>query len=300
MHGYGTKPSPRCPPVHILTTTSRRSGNGESAGSAARLRTLRGDDARTLVFHRLLGTPPQTAATFLDVVTALDEPVGNERSEELVSSAIECLGQAGTGTALYALPHVLAAQRRFSGVTEVNARAAALYRDIASVAPEQLRTRIGAALRAAGGSEAHRALASLRDLLPDAGDGAAEADTSVPPYHDLVEQLAPTVALVVARFLAGRDPQGVGELLEQSPAVLDDALEGRHGRYALLHAAELCALLRPDGAEAAREALAVASRGAFDMEPDLLATAARVTFVLPPGAGARNPARPWRPWRARR
>ncbi|MFB8070396.1 hypothetical protein [Streptomyces californicus] len=240
-------------------------------------------------FTASLALPPQTAATFLDVVAALGEPAGNERSEELVSSAVECLGQAGTGTALYALPHVLAAQRRFSGVTEVNARAAALYRDIASVAPEQLRVRIGAALRAAGGSEAHKALASLRDLLPDAGDGAAEADTSVPPYHDLVEQLAPTVALVLARFLAGRDPQGVGELLEQSPAVLDDALEGRHGRYALLQAAELCALLRPDGAEAAREALAVASRGAFDMEPDLLATAARVTFVLSPGSQRPEP-----------
>ncbi|MFJ7325035.1 hypothetical protein ACIQVN_02135 [Streptomyces cyaneofuscatus] len=231
-------------------------------------------------FSASLGLPTRTAATLLDVVTALGEPVGNERSEELVSSAVEYLDQAGTGTKLYGLPHVLAAQKRFAGVTEVNARAAALYRGVASVAPERLRARIGAALRAAGGSETHKALASLRDLLPDAGDGAIEASTSVPPYHDIVEQLAPAVALVVARFLAGRDRQGVGQLLAQYPAVMDAALSGRHGRYALLQAAELSALLRPGGAEGALTALARASLGAFDMEPDLLATAARVTFVL--------------------
>ncbi|MDX3776015.1 hypothetical protein [Streptomyces europaeiscabiei] len=238
-------------------------------------------------FSASLGLPPQTAATFLDVVTALGEPIGNERSEELVSSAVECLGQASTGTKLYGLPHVLAAQRRFAGVTEVNARAAALYRGIASVAPERLRARIGAALRAAGGSETHKALASLRDLLPDAGDGAIEASASVPPYHDIVEQLAPTVALIVARFLAGHDQQGVGQLLAQYPTVMDAALSGRHGRYALLQAAELSALLRPGGAESALTALARASLGAFDMEPDLLATAARVTFVLS-GEGPRT------------
>ncbi|MFC9390734.1 hypothetical protein [Streptomyces venezuelae] len=232
-------------------------------------------------FFASLGLPPQTASIQLDHLTALAEEPGTDRSEELVSSSIESLARAGTATMLYALPQVLAAQRRFAGVTEVNARAAAFHRDIASVAPEEVRARLGAALRAAGGPDPAKALAALEDLLREVGEDAAAADVSTPPYHDLVEQLAPTATLVLARFLAARDPRGTGELLDDHPAVVEDALNGRYGRLALLQAAETSALLRPDTAESIRTALAVASRGAFDMEPDLLATAARVTFPLP-------------------
>lgn len=257
-------------------------------------------------FFASLGLPPQTASIQLDHLTALAEEPGTDRSEELVSSSIESLARAGTATMLYALPQVLAAQRRFAGVTEVNARAAAFHRDIASVAPEEVRARLGAALRAAGGPDPAKALAALEDLLREVGEDAAAADVSTPPYHDLVEQLAPTATLVLARFLAARDPRGTGELLDDHPAVVEDALNGRYGRLALLQAAETSALLRPDTAEGIRTALAVASRGAFDMEPDLLATAARVTFPLPAGTPRRRrpvPARrsspPWTPWSGR-
>lgn len=92
-------------------------------------------------FFASLGLPPQTASIQLDHLTALAEEPGTDRSEELVSSSIESLARAGTATMLYALPQVLAAQRRFAGVTEVNARAAAFHRDIASVAPEEVRAR---------------------------------------------------------------------------------------------------------------------------------------------------------------
>lgn len=242
-------------------------------------------------FCAVLGLPPQTAAIQLDLLAALQEPVETERSEEIVSTAVESLGRAGTVTALYALPHVLSAQRRFVGVKEVTARAAAFYRDIASVAPEQLRTRLGPALRAAGGLEVPQAVAALGELMEDAVDSAATADTSTPPYHDLVEQLAPTAALVIARFLAGRDPRAVGELLDEHPSLVEDALRGRHGRLALLQAAETIAVLRPEATDRIRTALAVASRGAFDMEPDLLATAARVTFTLPRSHGGTDASR---------
>lgn len=239
-------------------------------------------------FCASLGLLPQTAATHMDIITALAEPASSERSEEVVSSAIECLVRAETARALHALPYVLAAQRRFTGVTEVNAQASALYRIVASVAPEQLRSHVGAALRAAGAGETAKAVSALGNLLPGLPDGTEEADTAIPPYHDLVEQLAPTVALVAARFLAGIEPRGVGELLEEFPTLTEDALRGRYGRYALLQAAELCAVLDPDRAEEIRAALAVASRGAFDMEPDLLTTAARVTFGGP-GAATSGP-----------
>ncbi|MET8186677.1 hypothetical protein ABZV15_12860 [Streptomyces sp. NPDC005246] len=238
-------------------------------------------------FCASLGLPPQTAANQLELLTALAEVPETDRSEELVSASLESLARAGTATALYALPHVLAAQRRFAGVTEVNARAAALYRDIASVAPEEVRTRLGSALRAAGGSETPKAVSALGELLRDLAEetAGAGADTSIPPYHDLVEQLAPTATLVIVRFLAGRDPGGVRELLEERPALVEDALAGRHGRLALLQAAEVSAVLRPDTTDRIRTALAVASRGGFDMEPDLLATAARVTFPAPGDGG---------------
>lgn len=242
-------------------------------------------------FCSSLGLPPQTAATQLELLTALAEEPGTDRSEELVSSSIESLSRAGTATALYALPHVLAAQRRFAGVTEVSARASALYRDIASVAPEEVRARLGAALRAAGGSETPKALAALGDLLRELPEDVAEADPSIPPYHDLIEQLAPTATLVVARFLAGRDPRAAGELLDDHPALIDEALAGRHGRFALLQAAEVRGALHPDSTEKIRTALATASRGAFDMEPDLLATAARVTFPLARDVGPEETAR---------
>ncbi|MFI8770292.1 hypothetical protein ACIGN6_36015 [Streptomyces sp. NPDC053792] len=231
-------------------------------------------------FFASLGLPPQTAAIQLDHLTALAEEPGTARSEELVSSSIESLARAGTATMLYALPHVLTAQRRFTGATEVNARAAAFHRDIASVAPEELRARLGAALRAAGGPDTAKALAALEDLLRDIGEGTAAADPSTPPYHDLVEQLAPTATLVVARFLAARDPRAAGELMDDHPSLVEDALNGRYGRLALLQAAETSAVLRRDTTDRIRTALAVASRGAFDMEPDLLATAARVSFPL--------------------
>ncbi|MEU0401085.1 hypothetical protein ABZ318_12680, partial [Streptomyces sp. NPDC006197] len=232
-------------------------------------------------FFASLGLPPQTAAIQLDHLTALAEVPGTDRSEEIVSSSIESLARAGTATMLYALPHVLAAQRRFAGVAEVNARAAAFHRDIASVAPEEVRTRLAAALRTAGGPDTAKALAALEDLLRDVGVAGDAADVSIPPYHDLVEQLAPTATLVVARLLAARDPRGAGELMDDHPGLVEDALEGRYGRLALLQAAETSAALRPDATEKIRTALAVASRGAFDLEPDLLATAARVTFPLP-------------------
>ncbi|MFF5923282.1 hypothetical protein ACFY8C_33930 [Streptomyces flavochromogenes] len=242
-------------------------------------------------FCAALGLPPQTAAIQLDLLTALQEPVETERSEEIVSTAVESLARAGTATALYALPHVLTAQRRFAGVTEVAARAAAHYRSIASVAPEQLRARLGAALRAAAGPDIAQAVAALGELLDDAGDSTTEADASIAPYHDLVEQLAPTTALVIARFLAGRDARAVGELLDEHPSLTEDALRGRHGRLALLHAAETIAMVRPEATDRIRTALAVVSRGAFDMEPDLLATAARVTFTLSGGNAGPDPSR---------
>ncbi|WP_329286138.1 hypothetical protein [Streptomyces sp. NBC_00691] len=234
-------------------------------------------------FCAALGLPPQSAAIQLDLLAALQEPVETDRSEEIVSLAVEGLARAGTVTALYALPHVLSAQRRFAGVTEVAARAAAYYRSIASVAPEHLRARLGAALRASAGPEVALAVVALGELLDDAGDSTAEADTSIVPYHDLVEQLAPTTALVIARFLAGRDPRAVGELLDERPSLIEAALRGDHGRLALLQAAETVAMVRPEATDRIRTALAVVSRGAFDMEPDLLATAARVSFALSGG-----------------
>ncbi|MFH8626420.1 hypothetical protein ACH4A8_31825 [Streptomyces vietnamensis] len=232
-------------------------------------------------FFASLGLPPQTAAIQLDHLTALAEVPGGDRSEEVVSSSIESLARAGTATMLYALPHVLAAQRRFAGATEVHARAAAFHRDVASVAPEEVRTRLAAALRAAGGPDTAKALAALEELLRDVGVAGDAADVSIPPYHDLVEQLAPTATLVVARFLAARDPRDAGELMGDHPGLVEDALHGRYGRLALLQAAETSAALSLDSTEKIRTALAVASRGAFDLEPDLLATAARVTFPLP-------------------
>ncbi|MFJ1751348.1 hypothetical protein [Kitasatospora sp. NPDC088134] len=237
-------------------------------------------------FCASLGLPPQTAALHLDVLAALREPVGTPRAGEIVGAALEGLGRTGTATALHALPLVLAAHHRFAGTDEVIARAADVYRDIAAVAPEHLRTRLGAALRSAAGP-VRPALAALGELLDGLDDGTAETDAADVPYQDLVEQLAPTAALVAARFLVGRDARAAGEVLDEHQLLTGEALAGRYGRMALLQAAEAVAALRPEHADRVRAALATASRGAFDLEPDLLAAAARLTYRVPadPGPG---------------
>ncbi|MFD9128103.1 hypothetical protein [Kitasatospora sp. NPDC059571] len=235
-------------------------------------------------FCSSLGLPPQAGAAHLDTIAALQEPSGAERSAELVCAAVDRLIHAETPMAVQALGHVLAAHRRFPGDREVAERVNAFYRDIAAVAPDRSRTQIRDLLRAAGSGATERAVELLGEALAAAEGADRVADGSVPPYHDLLDQLAPTVLVTVTRFLAAAAPDRVRDHTDDSPALLQHALSGRYGRLALLQAAELAAALRPETAPEVVRGLAVASGGAFDLEPDLLATAARVTFA--PTAGA--------------
>ena len=256
-------------------------------------------------FCSALGLPPRAAAEHLDVVAALQEPVEQPSSGELVSAAVDRLAASDTALAIHALPHVLRAHRRclteherFLGeaqdvvehqrcvcVREVTDRVALLYGGIAEVVPQQLRSEIYSLLLAAGSGEGGTADSLLREVLESKDAPTAwSADPTIPAYHDLLDQLVPTVLLTVSRFLADIRPSAVRTLMEDSSTLLNDALRGRHGRLALLQAAELAAALQPQDTSSVLDDLGRAARGTLDLEPDLLATAARVAFA-PTGIG---------------
>ncbi|MFJ9740655.1 hypothetical protein [Streptomyces sp. NPDC101166] len=256
-------------------------------------------------FCAALGLSPQDAAAHLDVIAALGEPADADHADDVVCAALDHLGRAGTATALHALPHVLAAHRRFAdaggeasnqtgdngegaerpdeqrladAAREVTDHAGDLYRDLASVVPSQQQRTANLLRTAACGAPADAA-GLLDAVLSEASDETDAHGASAQPYHDLLQQPLLTMALIVARFLARLDPRAVRETVETRASLVDRALAGDHGRLALLQAAELRAALAPDEADQVWEALARASQGALDLEPDLLMTAARVMFA---------------------
>ncbi|MDF9811472.1 hypothetical protein [Streptomyces sp. SPB162] len=232
-------------------------------------------------FCASLGLPVEDAAVHQDIIAALGEPRGVDRAEELVCAALDCLRSAETAATLHALPHVLAAHRRFQGNPEVTARALVLYRTIARISPDHLRVRFGALLREAGGGEWEKAARLLESALEEVLTRSHATAPGLVPYLDLGEQLAPTLVLTVGRFLASHRSQVVRERLGERPTVLVAALRGEHGRLALTQAAEWSATTWPESGDEVR-ALARASGGALDMEPDLLMCAARVSFGILP------------------
>ncbi|RZU18008.1 hypothetical protein [Streptomyces sp. BK239] len=231
-------------------------------------------------FCAALGLSPQDAAAHLDVIAALGEPADADHADDVVCAALDQLGRAGTATALHALPHVLAAHHRFADISrEVADHAGDLYRDLASVVPSQQQHATAHLLRTAAGGTPAEAAELLPAVLKEASGEADAHSSSAHPYHDLLQHTLPTMALIVARFLARLDPRPVRETVEEHGTLVDRALAGDHGRLALLQAAELRAALAPDEADQVWEALALTSQGALDLEPDLLMTAARVMFA---------------------
>ncbi|WP_333774497.1 hypothetical protein [Streptomyces sp. IBSBF 3136] len=237
-------------------------------------------------FCAALGMPVEDAATHLDIIAALREPSNVPRAVELVCDGLDSLLAVDTAAAVHALPHVLAAHRRYPEHKDVAARASAVYRAVVSVSHERLRAGLGTLLREAGGGSWDNAIGLLEKALAEVSAAAHTADPSHVPYLDLSEQLAPSVVLIAGRFLARHRPQAVADSLGRPPRLLTRALRGEHGRLALIQAAELQAEVWPDTVEEVRRSLARASDGAFDMEPDLLVSAARVSFAPPPGEPA--------------
>lgn len=231
-------------------------------------------------FCAAIGLSSQDSAAHLDVLAALEEPGHLKGSLEIVCAAVDCLLAAETATVVHAVPAVLGAHRRFAEAPEMARQASAFYRAVASITPEYLRPRMSSLLRAAGSGTPGEAVDLLERVFTEIPnrDPATEPDTEIPPYLDLVEQLAPTLAVATGRFLADLDPQLLRDRFPDSPTVVSDALQGRFGRLALVEAAELSAILYPEAQDDVRLALARASGGAFDLEPDLLMAAARVTF----------------------
>ncbi|MFJ3860439.1 hypothetical protein ACIPRL_29950 [Streptomyces sp. NPDC090085] len=227
--------------------------------------------------------PVEDAATHLDIIAALREPPDVSRASELVCDGLDSLLTVDTASVVHALPYVLAAHRRFPEHRDVAARASAVYRAIVSVGHERLRGHLSSLLRETGGGSWDNAVGLLETALAEAPTSTRVADASHIPYLDLNEHLAPTVVLIAGRFLARHRPQAVLDRLGEPPRLIAQALRGGHGRLALIQAAEFQAEVWPDTAGDARRSLAKASAGAFDMEPDLLASAARVSFAPPPG-----------------
>ncbi|MFE0418931.1 hypothetical protein [Streptomyces tendae] len=257
----------------------------------------------TWYFCSALSLPPRAASDYLDVVTALREPVAQPRSSELVCAALERLAGADTPLAVYALPHVLRAHQAFLAeheryetedapeehrrcvcLRELTGRTAVLYRRVADVMPQELRQPVAATLQAVGTADPE-AVRLLGKVLENADASADAADEPSPPYHDLLDHLLPSVLMTAARALTDLYPDALGELLEEFPLLLDSALRGRHGRLALLQATELAAAVRPEDTTTFLDRLARAVGGSFDMEPDVLATAARVAFRTTGEAG---------------
>ncbi|MEW2567851.1 hypothetical protein [Streptomyces sp. NPDC047070] len=232
-------------------------------------------------FCAALGMPVEDAATHLDIIAALREPPDVPRASELVCDGLDSLLTVDTAAAVHALPYVLAAHRRFPEHRDVAARASAVYREIVSVSHKRARSHLSSLLREAGGGSWDNAVGLLETALAEASTGTQGADASHIPYLDLREHLTPTVVLIAGRFLARHRPHAVLDRLGEPPRLLTQALRGGHGRLALIQAAEFQAGVWPDTAEAVRRSLARASGGAFDMEPDLLASAARMSFAPP-------------------
>ncbi|WP_425244994.1 hypothetical protein [Streptomyces sp. NEAU-NA10] len=252
-------------------------------------------------FCSALGLPPVAAADYLDVIAALQEPIGQPHSGELISAAVDRLAASDTALAVHALPHVLRALRqcvsehdRYANeraeepghercvcVREVTDRVTGYFGSIVAVVPRRLRPSMGALLNAAVSDDGDTAVRLLREALEAAREITdLSTDPSAPPYHDLLDQLVPTVLMTVSRFLADLRAQRVADELEDPSKLLSDSLRGRHGRLALIKAAELSAVLAPQDAASIVDELGRAARGSLDLEPDLLVTVARVFFAL--------------------
>ncbi|MEU9735207.1 hypothetical protein [Streptomyces sp. NPDC048002] len=234
-------------------------------------------------FCAAVGLPPGDAADHLDTIAALREPVDADRAEELICAALDFLRQSESGMRLHALPYVLAAHRSLAGRREVSARATAFYRLLAGSSPEGTQTSFEALLREAGGRNQNKAVDLLQQVLEQVQSRDYTADPTISPYLDLMEQFAPSLLLIVGRFLARHRGERMREQLRDRPVMLLAALRGEHGRLALIQAAEWSATVWPETADEVRRALALLSGGAFDMEPDLLMSAVRVTFGDLPG-----------------
>ncbi|GIG00147.1 hypothetical protein [Catellatospora citrea] len=227
----------------------------------------------------------RNADTYLDILAALDEPVRDTGADpagaELVGEALRQLRRVEPALLLYALPRVLAAQRRHVLDAQVAAECGTYFQEIASLTRLKIeRDLCGAALEAVQDSPT-----DLADRLRELAE-TFEFETTVArgePYHDLAWHVAATVGVALLFELSMRE-QGLAEQIcagtQGELPLLSQARGGQHGRLAFTLAVRLSAVLATEPSTIAElgEDLRRFGNGAADLEPDLLAAFARVTF----------------------
>ncbi|MEU6402803.1 hypothetical protein [Streptomyces sp. NPDC046985] len=229
-------------------------------------------------------------ADYLDIMEILRSPDSDSMQ---YAAALEQLTLCEPSLRLRALDAVLAAGAR--GAFDATALSAAteLCEELARwAAPDDdaLRTQIADlladALRGPGPGFATRLGRLLEQGSPHHGssEGLPRTTSSrLTPYQDLADFVPDTVALTLLKRLAEADQDAAAPfcLPGEWPAVVSRALGHGSGRLALLLAAAAVLRAAPgaDDEQIVCDSLIGASRGAADLEPDLLTAAAYGRFA---------------------
>jgi hypothetical protein len=171
------------------------------------------------------------------------------------------------------------------GDVELGRRVCQLCDVVLATTDHPLAAQLSALLAAVVRDEEGARAALLKDIAAPLADEVAHSAGTVRgmPYHDLNDQIVPTLTVIALGELARRRPNSAAGDWTGDAAVslLMTALRGEHGRHALLTAVEAAARVDAQARDELWRNVWREGRGAPQLQPDLLDALARLWFGQP-------------------
>ncbi|WP_406165400.1 hypothetical protein OIE52_02005 [Streptomyces canus] len=171
------------------------------------------------------------------------------------------------------------------GDAELGRRIGVLCEAVLATTDHPLATHLGVLLSAVVRDEKGARAALLKDIVKPLAEeprrhvGAVDS----PPYHDLNDQILPTITVLALAELTRRRPTSATQdwLGENAAPLAEAALRGEYGRLALLAAVDAACRADPQARDELWRNLWLDGRGAPQLQPDLLDGLARLWFGNP-------------------
>ncbi|MEV5400768.1 hypothetical protein AB0N26_32255 [Streptomyces cellulosae] len=247
-------------------------------------------------FSSALKLTTHQAKAYLDLMEILRSPHSDSGHLEV---ALDQLSEQEGAVRVQALPAVLALTDRMAGDEALAQRASLVWFTLlfdggkqdsevldGSAPARELHELLYEALYGKADDFAERVCRVVAQVPVPVSPAADSAGSrwAPTPYHDLHEYVVPAVALALLEHAAAHRPAVVATVClgDRRLPLVQRAVDGELGRLPLLLAAAI--LTRADrraSGEEVRARLVEAGRGAADLEPDLLAAAARSWFGYP-------------------
>lgn len=171
------------------------------------------------------------------------------------------------------------------GDAELGRRAGSLCKAILASTDHPLAARLESLLAAVVRDEEGARAYLLKDVTRPLAEESRQLISTVggSPYHDLNDQIMPTLAVIALAELSRRRPTSATQdwLGDGADPLAAAALRGEHGRLALLVAVEAAGRADPHAREEIWRNLWHEGHGAPHMQPDLLDALARLWFGYP-------------------